>query len=126
MTNAEAVAEARENVATNKLVENCVVKRLLAEIEILQRCSSNSAAVIAGLDKEKRELTAQLQSQIRLASWHDKAANDLLALIQRGLASGHIRSNPFMDTGDENATEWPVIELATEVARVREVIATKS
>lgn len=41
---------------------------------------------------------------------------DFAVLVLRGLDSGYIRSKPFIDTSDDNATEYPVRTLE-EIAR---------
>lgn len=115
MPNSAAIKEARENVAANLLVDNTTVRGLLAEIERLNNGLAQSAAVIAAMDKEKRELSSHL------AVLESKVATALTLtnLLEQGLNSGHIRSKPMIDTSDREATEWPTVYLIDQVKAVQ-------
>lgn len=115
MPNSTAIKEARNNVAANLLVDNTTAKGLLAEIERLNNGLAQSAAVIAAMDKEKRELSC------RLAVLESKVATALTLtnLLEQGLNSGHIRSKPMIDTSDHEATEWPTVYLIDQVKAVQ-------
>ena len=115
MKHSGAVAEARENLAAGLLADNTTVKGLLAEIERLNNGLAQSAAVIAAMDKEKRELSSHL------AVPESKVATTLTLtnLLEQGLNSGHIRSKPMLDTSDPEATEWPTVYLIDQVKAVQ-------
>ncbi len=115
MNNSTVISEARENLAANLLVDATTAKGLLAEIERLNNGLAQSAAVIAAMDKEKRELSS------RLAVLESKVATALTLtnLLEQGLNSGHIRSKPMIDNSDHEATEWPTVYLIDQVKAVQ-------